>query len=142
MDLSLHLVSNVNIYNLAFVSMSQTLKDIRDKQVSLYQQRILCDSLQLSIKRNTKRLLDRVDKVELTLKVHPNVVNREKTSYLLHLMVPYKACVLELERIILAGVTVETYEQCQPIFSEMEDHVKLLIEVMQDDLELSTKMSR
>ena len=142
MDLSLHLVSNVNIYNLAFVSMSQTLKDIRDQQVSLYQQKILCDSLQLSVKRNTQRLIHRVSKVEMTLKVYPNTVDAHKTATLLELMKPYKTCVLRLEKIILAGVTAETHQECQPLFREMEELMEQLIFVMQSDLCISTKVAK
>lgn len=141
MDLALHLVSSVNIYNVAFVSMAQTLKDIEEQQVSMYQQKILADSLAISIRHNTKRLLQRIQKIRLTVKVYPNVVGRDKVNLLLEMVRPYEVNVLTLERILSGEISQQTHRQCLPLLEEMNQQMRAIIQTMQADLKITTKLS-
>ncbi len=139
MELSFHLVSNLNIYNLAFVSMTQTLKDIKEQQVSQYQRKVLCDSIQLSMERNTQKLTKRIENIRQLLKYEKNIVDREMVIAILHIVETYEENIFKLKKILADPIDCSTYEKCCPIFSEMDNKMQEIITVLQSDLDINTR---
>lgn len=139
MELSFHLVSNLNIYNLAFVSMTATLKDIKEQQISRHQHRVLCDSLRISMERNTRKLQERTMRVREGLKYQKDVEDREMTLCLLHLVEPYEDNVLKIRSILNQPIDGYTYDKCLPILKNMTTQMEEIIATMQKDLNITTK---
>lgn len=139
MELSFHLVSNLNIYNLAFASMTSTLKDIKEEQISRHQHRVLCDSLRISMERNTRKLQERTMRVKKSLKYQKNITDREMTISLLNLVGPYEDNVLKIQDILNQPIDGETYDRCLPILNNMTGQMEEIISTMQKDLKITTK---
>ncbi|WP_071131411.1 hypothetical protein [Enterococcus timonensis] len=139
MDLAFHLVSNLNIFNLAFVSMTETLKDIKEEQVSKHQERVLCDSLQRSMERNTQKLISKVETVGKACDVQTDPLDKEMTTLLLKKLHPYIKNVKLIQKIMNQPIDSQTYQKCLPIFELMNQQMSEMIETIQKDLKITTK---
>ncbi len=140
MNLPFQLVSSVNVYNVTFVSMRQTLKEIKENQVSRYQERILCESMKISLLKNRYNLNKKLNGIKTKLEKLDDSMEKEQTMLIFSIVESYQNELNRLQNVLTKEINCQTYDECKPIFAELENKMREIILFLQKDLNITTKL--